>query len=299
MKVLVTGASGLIGRHTVDALLAGGIDVRTLDRGPGGRRPGVEHVRADVVEAPDSLCSAARGCEAVVHLAGKGDVGESRREPVEYARLNSLGTLHALDAAREAGAHFVLASTQRVYALQPGPCSETDAPRPDSPYGYAKWTAELWCRMYAEQYAIPTSVLRFFSVYGPGQQPHGQSGVVTIFTRQALAGEPLVVRSGGRRDFTDARDVARGILCGLLRPPSEPYRVCNVATGVGTSFDELARTVLDVTGSSSRIDEDLSEPAGQDLVADVARAREELGFEARVSLREGLERYVGWLRSSA
>lgn len=297
MKVLVTGASGLIGRHTVDVLLQEGLQVRTLQRGPDPGWPGVTHVQADVVDRPDALCSFARGCEAVVHLAGRGDVGESRRDPLEYARLNSLGTLHALEAARSAEAHFVLASTQRVYALQPDLCREQDPPRPDSPYGYAKWTAELWCRMYAEQYGTPTSVLRFFSVYGPGQQPNGQSGVVTIFTQQALAGRPLVVRSGGRRDFTDAKDVARGILCALQRPPTGP-RLCNVATGVGTSFLELAQAVVAVTGSSSRIDEDLSEPAGQDLVADVGRAREELGFEARVSLPEGLERYLGWLRSS-
>ena len=125
--------------------------------------------------------------------------------------MHARGALNALEAAHTASATFVLASTQRIYPLQPGLCREDDSPQPDSPYGYAKWVAELWCRMAAEHYAVPVRVLRFFSVYGPGQQANGGSGVVSIFGRAALAGEPLIVQSAGRRDFTDARDVARGI----------------------------------------------------------------------------------------
>src|SRR2546422_9934721 len=113
MRVLVTGASGLIGRHAVELLQEGGHAVRTLQRGP-PLNPAVEHIQADIETEPTKLVEAASGCEAVVHLAGRGDVGESRRDPVGYARLNATGALHALDAARLAGAAFVLASTQRV-----------------------------------------------------------------------------------------------------------------------------------------------------------------------------------------
>jgi nucleoside-diphosphate-sugar epimerase len=233
-----------------------------------------------------------------VHLAGRGDVGESRRDPLGSVELNAIGALRALEAARAAGAAMVLASSQRVYALQPEPCREDQQLEPDSPYGFAKWAAELWSRMESEQYGVSTTILRFFSVYGPWQQPNGGSGVVTIFARAALAGEPLVVMSGGRRDMTDARDAARGI-CLALERPAPGHRVYNVATGDGTTFRALADLVVEVSGSSSEVVERLTEPAGRDLVADVGRARAELGFKACVPLRDGLERYIGWLRSSA
>ncbi len=250
----------------------------------------------DVTTDADLLCRAAEGCAAIVHLAGRGDVAESRRDPVGYAELNSLGTLRALEAARASGAAFVLASTQRVYPLMPSLCQEDDPPEPDSPYGYAKWTAELWCRMAAEQRGVRATVLRFFSVYGPGQQPNGVSGVVTIFANAALRGEPLVVQSAGRRDFTDARDAARGIVLALERPPSA-FRLLNLATGVGTSFRELADLVVEVAGSSSPIVEDLSEGPGRDLVPDISAAERELGYCPTVPLREGLEHYLAWLRA--
>ncbi len=291
--MLVTGASGLIGRHTVDALSHAGHAVRTFHRGPG--LPGVEHVAGDVQTQGRLLGEAARGCQALVHLAGRGDVAESRRAPLAYARLNAMGTLRALEAARAAGVPLVLASTQRVYPLGPGRCREDTLPAPDSPYGYTKWAAELWCRMESEQFGVPTTVLRFFSVYGPGQRPNGQSGVVTIFARAALAGEPLVVRSAGRRDLTDARDVACGIVLALERPRSG-HRVYNIATGVGTTFRALADLLVAVAESRSAVVEAIEEPAGRDLVADIAHARADLGYEPSVPLQRGLADYVGWLR---
>ena len=296
MKVLVTGASGLIGRHAVELLLCAGHEVRTFQRGQTPPDERLEAVRGDIRADLRQLCAAAEGRAAVVHLAGRGDVGESRREPLGYARLNADGTLHALEAARAAGAMFVLASSQRVYGLQPRACREDDLPAPDSPYGYTKWVAELWCRMAAEQFGVTTRVLRFFSVYGPGQQPNGGSGVVTIFARAALANQPLVVQSAGQRDFTDARDVARAILLAIGVPADRTHRVYNIATGVGTTFRALAELVIATAGSRSRIEERIQEPAGRDLVADVSRGAMELGYTSRVPLHDGIEHYLQWLR---
>jgi nucleoside-diphosphate-sugar epimerase len=138
---------------------------------------------------------------------------------------------------------------------------------------------------------VPTSVLRFFSVYGPGQRPHGLSGVVPLFVRAAREGAPLVVQSAGRRDFTDARDVARGILLALERPPTG-HRVYNIGTGLGTTFRALAELVVGLTGSRSSIVERITEGPGRDLVADISRARRELGYEPAVPLRAGLEQYL-------
>jgi UDP-glucose 4-epimerase len=297
MRVLVTGASGLIGRHAVAELLEHGYQARTFQRSAPPQHD-VENIKGDVCTDVAGLCRAAQGCEAVVHLAGRGDVDESRRDPVGYAQLNATGALNVLEAARHAKAGFVLASTQRVYPLRPEPCREDAALRPDSPYGYAKWVAELWCRMASEQFGVPTTVLRFFSVYGPGQQANGGSGVVSIFGLAALAGEPLVVQSAGRRDFTDARDVARAIR--LVVERSQPgHHVYNIATGHSTTFRHLAEMLVDIAGSPSSIEERLKEPAGRDLIADIDKARTQLGYEPSVDLRTGLERYVAWLRSSA
>jgi nucleoside-diphosphate-sugar epimerase len=298
VTVLVTGASGLIGRHTLTYLVEQGEPVRTFQRGRLEERPGVEHVQGDVRTDLDALSAAARGCRAVVHLAGRGDVGESRRDPAGYALLNASGTLHALEAARAAGAVFVLASSQRVYPLKPGVCREDEPLAPDSPYGYAKWVAELWCRMNSEQFGLSTRVLRFFSVYGPGQQANGGSGVVTIFLRAALAGRPITIQSAGQRDFSSVRDVARGIGLALNLPADGAHRVYNVATGIGTTFRQLADLVIDLTGSRSTIDEELTEPAGRDLVADIHRARHELGYAPCVGLRDGLQDYVQCLRQT-
>jgi UDP-glucose 4-epimerase len=297
MKVLVTGASGLIGRFTLDALQQAGYTVRTFQRQP---REGVESVTGDIRFDREALCAAARGCQAIVHLAGRGDVAESRRDPIGYADLNATGALHAIQAARHAEASVVLASSQRVYPLHPSPCHEHDLLAPDSPYGYAKWVAELWCRMASEQLGLSTRVLRFFSVYGPGQQALGGSGVVAIFARAALAGTALEIKSAGRRDFTDARDVARGILSALEHAKLRGgHAVFNIATGVGTTFLSLAERIVRLTNSRSAIECRAEEPEGQDLVADIQRARIELGYEPRISLDEGLEYYLTWLKQQS
>jgi nucleoside-diphosphate-sugar epimerase len=305
MTVLVTGASGLIGRHAVSELRRRGESIRTFQRTPQrtpsppscetSGEPPLEHVVGDVRTDGAELVAAAAGCRAIVHLAGRGDVGESRRDPLGYAALNATGALHALEAARTVGATFVLASSQRVYPLQPGRAREDHVLAPDSPYGYAKWVAELWCRMASEQYGLTTRVLRFFSVYGPGQQPNGGSGVVTIFARAALAGQPLIVQSAGQRDFTDARDVARGLALAVDLPPDEQHRVINVATGAGTTFLDLARRITGIARSTSPIDVRITEPVGSDLVADIGRARDELGYQPCIELDAGLQHYVRWL----
>ncbi len=294
MKVLVTGATGLIGRALTLELLTAGHEVVGLACRP---RPEAdlpaEIIFADVTDP--HLGKRLPQVDAVVHLAGLADAGASWRDPAAYLAVNAGGTLNLLFFAREAGARFVFASSQRVY--RPGRrLAETAPIEPRDPYGYAKWVGEVWCQMFGRLYEVPVRVVRFFSVYGPGQAwTSGQSGVLTIFLERALRGEPLEVRAPSRRDFTFVADAAAGLRLALERPEA-PGRVYNIATGRGTTLLAAARLIKRVTGSASPVVARLAEPE-ESFVADIGRARRELGYEPRYTLKEGLCAYVAWLRA--
>lgn len=294
MRVLLTGASGFIGRATARALRQRDHQIVTLHRGPAVTDLVDEHLAADV-RSPLAREAASRA-EAIVHLAGLGDVDESFRQPLEYNEVNAGGTLNLLEGARDGGGRFILASTQRIYRLSRRPIPEEGPLAPRSPYAYSKLIAESYCQQYAAVLGVSTLTLRFFSVYGPGQHGQGSSGVVAIFLERALAGLPLVVHRAMRRDFTHVNDIARGIALALDRP-WPPGSVYNMATGVGTSLLDLARLVRELTASGSSIEgpTEVVPIGGEedgDLVADCTRVRTELGYEARITLAEGL---ADWL----
>lgn len=291
--VLVTGASGFIGRYVVADLLAAGYEVRTLHRGAPLEEPVSQHVAADIASA--EARAAAAGVAAVVHLAGNGNVDLAREQPYETNRVNALGTLNVLEGARASGARVILASSQRVYTPGVGPLREETPVEPTEPYGASKRVAELWCRLYARAYGLPTVALRLFSVYGPGRQPQGTSGVLAIFARAALAGAPIHVHNRVRRDFVHVRDVVQAIRLALEAdvPPGACY---NVGTGVPTALPDLAELVIAAAGARVPVVLHRSGTPGGDLVPDISRARADLGFRPRVALVDGVREYVEWLR---
>jgi len=301
MKVVITGGAGFIGRHLVAALAARGDEVTTVGRRaaevPGASRA----LAADVTDAA-AIGAALAGAEAIVHLAGLADASRSAADPVGYTSVNALGTLNVLEAARAGGAALVFASSQRVYEPWRGPLHE-DAPLvPTTVYGWGKLTAETLVAMYGRSYGVPAIILRLFTVYGPGQRAGGgASGVVPIFAERALGGRELVVHQRHLRDFVYVTDVAAAFVRALDRarePGLEPARPFNIGTGVGTALDDLARLVW-ARGGAGGAEAIREEPTGErreEVVADIARARAELGYAPATPLAEGLGRYLDWLR---
>jgi len=291
--VLLTGASGFIGHHLSAYLSERGFAVRTL-----GRRPLTSgksnHILADV---RDEFSDAGQGCSCVIHLAGLADASASLNSPAEFAKVNVIGTLHALEVARKHNATFILASSQRVYRPAAWRLTEESPVGPVDPYGETKRQAEAWTSLYTRLYGVRATILRLFSVYGPGQVPGKGSGVVTIFLHAARNGQPLRVRARQLRDFIDVRDVCRSFELAVERP-SEGLRICNVGTGQSTSIAELAELVREVVGQPIPLVLDMS-PGAESYVADPRYAAAELEFESKIALEDGLRWYYRHLDDPA
>jgi UDP-glucose 4-epimerase len=296
MRVVVTGGTGFIGTHLTRELSVLGHEVYTLSRASRGPSYAAAHGQHSV-QSPRAREFAEQG-DAIVHLAGLADASSSVRLPYAYAHLHSEGTLNMLEAARHRRVPFLLVSSQRVYGPQEGPLGE-DAPKcPVEPYGFSKLVAEQWVEMYRQLYDLPTIIVRLFSVYGPGQMiVGGSSGVVSILMRRALAGQELVVRQGVYRDFTYISDAVRGMVQALTSKNSAG-KTYNVATGHGTSLEDLAALVCKVTRSDSPVRVEQGDP-GDTFVADIEHATNDFDYRPQIGLTQGLTEYARWWKNTA
>ncbi len=253
MRAIVTGGAGFIGSHVVDALVARGDEVAVVDSLVHGSEENVSagaelHVR-DIREPLDDLFAAVRP-EAVFHLAAQADVRVSVEDPVEDAKVNVLGTVRILEAARKHGAQVVFASTGgAIYGECEEPAREDSPREPLSPYGTAKLAAEEYLRAYNRLYGTKHVALRYGNVYGPRQDPHGEAGVVAIFLGALARGEQARIFGDGRqtRDYVYVGDVARATTSAV----GQDGGVFNVGTGRETSVVELYELCARVAGSEA------------------------------------------------
>ena len=179
------------------------------------------------------------------------------------------------------------------------PAPETHPTWPVSPYGVSKRSGELYCHFFQAEYRMPFVAFRYANVYGPRQDPHGEAGVVAIFSGRMLRGEPVTVNGDGKqtRDYVYVGDVARMSLLALERDATGPV---NIGTGRETDVNELAATLLEVSGSRSEVRHGPAKGGEQRRsVVDIRRAAEVFGWRPEVSLRDGLARTVEFFRARA
>ena len=290
-QVLVTGGAGFIGSRLAGALETHN-EVRILDDFSTGSREdvpaGVEVVQGDVRDRV-AVASAMEGVDLVYHQAGLVSVSDSMETPVVSNDINVAGTVRVLDAARRADARVVLASSAAIYGDADEQPIPEDAPKaPTSPYGADKLAADNYGQVFAEAYDLPVVSLRYFNVYGTGQNPE-YGGVIDAFLRRAFEGRPLVVHGDGEqtRDFVHVEDVVRANLAAGVTPHTGT--AYNVGSGDSVSIRRLAELVRELTGTDAPIEHGSPRPGDiRHSEADLRRARERLGYEPRTGLREGL-----------
>ncbi len=312
-KVLVTGGAGFIGSHVADAYLANGCSVTIVDNLATGKRAnlpdGAEFVEMDVRdEALHELFKRHGGFDIVNHHAAQIDVRVSVRDPRYDADINVAGLLNVLEAARHWRAKrcVFVSSGGVVYGdASERPIPETAAKRPESPYGVTKLVGEYYLRCYRLLHGLDYVALRYSNVYGPRQDPHGEAGVVAIFSNRILADQPITIFGAGEqtRDYVFVGDV---VAANMLVSEAElsdgteiDDRAFNVGTGTETSVNELARVLMRAADREVPVEHAAERPGELQWNSLRTEKLSALGWKASVSLAEGLGRTYRWIEERA
>jgi UDP-glucose 4-epimerase len=290
---IVTGGAGFIGSHVLDALVADGWSVVVLDdlsSGDARQVPGEASLEVlDITDRAllDRAVDAARP-SVVFHLAAQASVTRSVADPTHDATVNVLGTLNVLEAATRHGAQVIFTSTGGALYGDgaPIPTPETFIPAPKSPYGASKWAAEAYVVTWREAHRIPHTICRLGNVYGPRQNPHGEAGVVAIFSGRLWSGEAPVLFGFGKptRDYVHVRDVARALLASVGTPGT-----FNISTGVETDVTTLCRALQEAAGTE--LEPELAPLRPGELersCLDPSRAAEALGWRPELEVETGI-----------
>jgi UDP-glucose 4-epimerase len=303
-RILVTGGAGFIGSHIADAYVAAGDQVWVVDDLSSGKAanvpPGAKLVRLDIRDARlADVFAEAGGFDLVSHHAAQIDVRISVTDPRRDAAVNVDGFLNLVECALRYGCgRLIYVSSGGVVYGEPElrPTPEQTPKRPLSPYGVTKLAGEQYLYYYANERGLDYAAVRYSNVYGPRQDPHGEAGVVAIFSSRIGAGEPLTVFGDGEqtRDYVYVGDVVSANLlmaeAALPVPRTLDARACNVGTSVETSVNELARTLMDAAGRTVEVRH--AEARVGELLHSCLDTRKlrALGWSPAVTLHEGLAR---------
>jgi nucleoside-diphosphate-sugar epimerase len=309
MRYMVTGGAGFIGSHTVDELVKRGHSVVVLDDLSSGKEENLAEVRNKITLVKASITDleavrkAIHEAECVIHLAARTSVPRSVKDPIDTNRVNVDGTLNVLVAARDAKVkRLVFAASSSAYGETPAlPKLESMEPTPISPYGVTKYVGELYSQTFGRCYGLENVSLRYFNIFGPRQDPSSPySGVLSRFASAFLEGTPPVIYGDGEqsRDFTYVDNAVQANLL-ASEAPNVSGKVFNIGTGTRYTLNKT----LDLLRAQSGKDLQAQyEPAREgdirDSQADIALAKEFLGYDPQISFEEGLQRTLEWYRNS-
>jgi UDP-glucose 4-epimerase len=305
---LVTGGAGFIGSNIVENLMKNKQTVRVLDNFSTGKRDNV-YPFADQVQVIEGdirsyhvVREAVEGVDFILHQAALPSVPRSIKDPITSNEVNVTGTLHILNAARDAGVkRLVYASSSSIYGdLEVLPKTEDMLPKPLSPYAVSKMAGEKYCKVFTQLYGLETVALRYFNVFGPRQDPTSQySAVIPKFVSAMLKGDAPVIYGDGEqsRDFTFVENVVHAnLLACEERVEDVSGEVFNVACGKRITLNVLVRTLNSILGTD--IQPEYADPRPGDVkhsLANIGKAQQFLEYTPQVDFRKGLEKVVEWM----
>jgi len=307
MKILVTGGAGFIGSHVVDQYLQLGHQVLVIDDLSTGRKENLnskaEFYQMDIRSQEAAELVQKEKPEVFNHHAAQMDVRKSVEDPQFDADVNIRGLLNLMEAFKKAGSlkRTIFASTGgAIYGdADEIPTPETYPARPICPYGISKLSSEHYLYYYQQIFDFPYTILRYGNVYGPRQNPHGEAGVVAIFTRKMLKNEPAVINGAGEqtRDFIYVEDVARANRLALEK---DINGVFNIGTGQESDVNTIFKILQTLTNTQI---EEKHGPARkgeqQRSCLDAQLAEKKLAWQAETDLKAGLEKTVSWFKANA
>jgi nucleoside-diphosphate-sugar epimerase len=309
-RYLITGGAGFIGSHLVKHVLADGGGVRVVDNLSTGSAARLDQIRDSVQVvtgdlADDSVAAeAVKDIDYVLHQAAVPSVQRSIVDPIGTNRANVTATLNLLENSRRAGVRrFVYAASSSAYGdTEVLPKTEEMPAKPLSPYALQKWVGERYCKLYYELYGLETVCLRYFNVFGPGQDPYSEySAVIPRFITKLLAKEPITVYGDGEqsRDFTYIDNVIEANLL-ALRAPNAAGEVYNIGCGQRVSLNELIRILEGLLEVRPQVTYAAAKPGDvRHSLADISKATRVLGYVPKAEIKEGLRRTVeGYIKSN-
>lgn len=295
MKVLVTGGSGFIGSHVVDKLRDKGVEVRVYDGVMPTYRKDIEFYQGSILDMT-SLGFAINGVDAVFHLAAVADVKDVYNDPCRSEAINVRGTINVLEGARSAGVkRIIYGSTTWVYSEAATNAVDETTPlhAPTHLYTATKLTGEYYCQSYSKLYGLEVTILRYGIPYGPRAR---DGAVIPIFVRKALNGEPLTLAGDGSqfRKFVYVEDLAEGNVLALKATAKN--KVYNLDGKEKVTIKQIAETIKKIVGEV-KIEYTPARPgdfSGKEVSSILAK--QELGWEPKISFEEGVRRYILWFK---